>query len=38
MPSDGSLLAVFDTGDAQSLSAEDGVQLAPRSTAVWALQ
>lgn len=33
----GTLLAVFDTGDIQSLSAGDNVQLAPCSTAVWVL-
>jgi len=38
MPSDGTLLAVFDTGDTHSLSADDGVQIAPRSTAVWMLE
>ena len=37
MPSDGALLAVFDTGEAQSASGNGGVTIAPRSTAVWLL-
>ncbi len=38
MPSEGTLLAVFDTGKEQSTQGTDGVAIAPRSTAVWALR
>jgi alpha-amylase len=37
MPSEGTLLAVFDTGNEQSAQSDDGVVIAPRSTAIWAI-
>ncbi|MBN1777559.1 MAG: hypothetical protein JW811_05495 [Clostridiales bacterium] len=37
MPSSGTLLAVFDTGDMQSEQTDGGMMIAPRSTVVWAL-
>lgn len=38
MPSEGTLLAVFDTGTEHSAQSGDGVVVAPRSTAIWALR
>lgn len=38
MPCEGTLLTVFDTGDTKSTAGETGVQIAPRSTAVWELE
>jgi len=35
MPSGGTLLAVFDTGETSSVQTDGGVEIAPRSTAVW---
>ncbi len=37
MPCGGTLLQTFDTGVTQSVPAEGGVMLAPRSSAVWIL-
>ena len=37
MPSDGTLLVVFDTGEVQSMENKSGVMIAPRSTAIWML-
>jgi alpha-amylase len=35
MPSHGTLAAMFNTGDVASIPSEDGVLIAPLSTAVW---
>ncbi len=37
MPAEGTLLAIFDTGDTISKETDGGVEIAPRSTAVWLL-
>ncbi|MBE0600238.1 MAG: DUF3459 domain-containing protein, partial [Firmicutes bacterium] len=37
MPSDGTLLKSFDTGETPSTEIDGGVWIAPRSTAVWLL-
>lgn len=37
MPSGGTLLKTFDTGDTESAEGDGGVWLAPRSSAVWLL-